>query len=112
MKAGDLKHYATLQNKNTTVTVDGHGTVVPVGSAWIDTATGIPTKIETLSGREAELARQIVASADSRITLRYIAGVTPESRFVWNNRIFNVQWINNTNQQNFELICLTQEVIQ
>ena len=112
MEAGKLRHYATLQNKviGDTATSRGYPTGSGSGDIWQDIATAVPTEIVTLVGREAENARQIVASADHRIRLRYISGVSTRSRFVWNSRIFNVVWFNNVDQQDRELICLCTEV--
>lgn len=112
MEAGKLKHYVTLQNK-TNIAVGSRGQLIGSGSGekWQDVYDEpIPAEVVTLAGREAEIARQIVPSADTRIRLRFVAGVTPFSRFVWDSRKFNVVWVNNTNQQNFELVCLCQEV--
>lgn len=106
MQAGKLRHYVTLQNKQATTT----GSRGQVTNTWEDTQGNIPAEIVTLNGREAEIARQMVASADTRVRLRYVANVTPASRFVWESRVFNILWVNNTDQRNRELVCLCQEV--
>ena len=62
MKAGTRKHYMTLM-RPATVT-DDHG-----GAKGLDDviAKDVPCSLETLGGREAELARQNFATASAKV---------------------------------------------
>ena len=68
-------------------------------------------KIEALSGRKQEIARQIVASATHEITIRYLAGVTPECKVVFGSRSFTIGSVLNRMENNFELVLTCTEVV-
>lgn len=105
MDAGKLRHYVTIQ----TYAETSAGSRGEKQGGWQDALATVPAEIVTLTGRELELARQIIAQASVRIRLRYHVGVTTKSRIVWNGRVFNVVHVNNVDQRNRELVCLCSE---
>lgn len=71
--AGEMRHQVTIKEhkiESGSTAVDTYGQVSASSTAW---ATGITTraKIEQLSGRELELARQNYATATHRVTIDY-----------------------------------------
>lgn len=111
MRPNKCRHYGQLQNKSTDVVLTSRGQIKASAEKWVVTTDNVPLEIVTLTGREAELARQIVASADTKITLRWIPDVTIFSRFVWNGHEYYVNWTDNVDQRNRELKCLCTEKI-
>lgn len=106
MRAGKLRHYVNVEHKVTTGPTDTRGHTV---AEWQTLYADVPAEVVTLSGREVELARQITASADHRITIRYHSGITEEMRFALGDRVFNIVWINNVDQRNRTLETLCTE---
>lgn len=103
--AGQLRHKININNYNESGVSDrGHKQ-----GSWQTVHSNIPASIEFLTGREAEIAHQIVASADYKITLRYLPNVTETSQIVLNDRVFNIVKINNVQQRNRKLICFASE---
>lgn len=66
MTAGDLIHRVTVQNR--TETDDGHGGFTV---AWSAVQARIAARVEELSGRELERAKQIDPRATHRVALPY-----------------------------------------
>lgn len=100
MKAGKLRHHVNIFTRNVNST-DSHGHYV-LGDP-VQLYSDIPASIETLTGREAELARQIVASADTKITLRWLPNITPICWIEWNGITYNINAINNIENRDREL---------
>lgn len=67
-------------------------------------------RIEYLTGREAEIAQQISAESTHKITIRYNADVTPESRIQFGTRIFEIVAINNPEEKNEQQILTCKEI--
>jgi SPP1 family predicted phage head-tail adaptor len=103
--AGKLRHVLTLQQRDTAIGSRGQK-----ASTFATLAT-IRGAIETLGGREAELARKLSADATLKVTVRYYyPGLTVEHRFLFGSRILNIGHVNNWLQRNEWLICLCAEV--
>lgn len=103
--AGTLRHKVNINNYSESGVSDrGHKQ-----GSWQTTHSNIPASIEFLTGREAEIAHQIVASADYKITLRYLPNVTETSQIVWDDHVFNIVKVNNVQQRNRKLICFASE---
>lgn len=58
--------------------------------SWNTVAAGVPAAIEPLSGREYFGMQQATAVADSRITIRWMAGVTSKMRVQYGERQFEI----------------------
>lgn len=104
--AGDLRHSVALQRYTSTTGDRGQ----PV-KTWTTYAT-VPAMIEELTGRKLELARQQVATATHKITLRYYSGVTVKDRVLYDGKAYGIGDITDRNLMHFslELLATTQEV--
>jgi SPP1 family predicted phage head-tail adaptor len=102
--AGQIRHVLTLQQRDTTI-----GTRGQKASTFTALAT-VRGAIETLGGREAELARKLSADATLKVTVRYYPGVTVEHRFLFGTRALNIGHVANWRERNEWLICLCAEV--
>lgn len=79
---------------------------------WVTTYSGVPMGITELTGRQLELAHQLVATATHKISLRWINGIVPTSmRILFNNRIFKISHVNEFDFRNryLELTCEEQK---
>ena len=105
MQAGKLRHRVDIQSLDTS-DVDGRGHPT---NEWVDLYTCIPAEIITLGGREAELARQLVANADTRITIRYMDNINTKNKIIFGDRTFGIGAVNNVDQRNNTLIFTCKE---
>lgn len=101
--AGRIRHRLTLQRRDSTIGSRGQK-----ATTFSDVAT-MRAAVETLSGREAEQARRLFASATLKVTTRYIAGVTVEDRFALGDRVLNIGHVHNWRERNEWLIILCAE---
>ncbi len=101
---GELRHVITVENYTATG-ADGHGQ--PTGS-W-STAETTYARIETLSGRLGEYARQLVQTATHRVAMRYTSNLTHRSRINFGGRIFAVGHVENVDERNQWLIATVAE---
>jgi SPP1 family predicted phage head-tail adaptor len=83
MKAGELRHRVQIQKRSVSYDSRGHES-----ESW-QTVGSVASKVEELSGRELERARQQVAEANISVTLRKVEIATLD-RLVFNNRILQV----------------------
>jgi SPP1 family predicted phage head-tail adaptor len=97
IQPGKLRHSVTIQKL--TGTLDAAGQEV---QAW-ETYGVRWAAIEPLQGRELFSARQIHAEITTRITVRYLAGVTPKMRVLFGSRTFDIQEVINPEERNAEL---------
>lgn len=77
---------------------------------WTDGDT-VWAAVQPLSGKELEHAQAIKAQINTKIVIRYHAGVTPASRIKFNGRLFHVVSVINTDELNTELVCFCEEVV-
>lgn len=88
MQIGRLRHRITIQQA--TITRGDRGAEV---LTWSDIAT-VYADIRTVGGQEQVLASQLeVATLLHTITIRYRAGIVPKMRVKWDQRIFAVEAI-------------------
>ncbi|MGI5892088.1 MAG: phage head closure protein [Bacillota bacterium] len=104
MKIGDLRHRVTLQQK--TVIEDD---LKQHTENWTDIAT-VWARIEPLSGREYFAARQENTEVTTRITIRYLPGITTDSRVVFGGRVFEVLSAIDPEERCESLILMCNEV--
>lgn len=101
---GELRHRASIEGKPTTpAAVDTRGGSVAMWTArfsrWV--------KIEALSGRKLELARQLVPTCTHVVTLRYSPLVTVRDRVIYKGRKLYVGHLNDVEERRvrLELTC-------
>jgi SPP1 family predicted phage head-tail adaptor len=105
MKIGPLRHKITIQQK--VPSRDSYGAEVITWDDFLEAWASI----EPLSGREYFLAQQMQAAVDHKITMRYQAGILPEMRVKWNDRIFDIKAILNTEERNIEVVLMCKEFV-
>lgn len=103
MRAGRLRHRITIQNPTKQRNAVGE-TVL----AWTDLAT-VPAAVEPVSGKEFFAAKQIIAEVTHKIRTRYLLGVSPQSRILFNGREFEVNSVINPDERNRELEIMATE---
>lgn len=103
LRAGQLRHRLTIQSRSTAVGTRGQSTEV-----WADVEKRWG-QVESLAGNEAEKARQIVATATAKITMRAPRSyaLTTEHRVLFGSQVFGVGSISETAEyrDDIELLC-------
>jgi len=94
----------TVQSQATTLGDRGQKT-----AAWANQTPQARAKIETLSGREAENARQNYASATLKVTMRYWPGLTPKHRLLFGSRVLEIGHVDDLEQRNEWHVLLCSE---
>lgn len=103
MRAGHLRHRIVIQQS--IITRDSYGQ--PVAS-WVSVAT-VWAAIEPLSGRELIAAQAVQSEITTRISLRYLPGITSAMRVVHGTRIYNIKTLLNLDERNRELQLMCSE---
>jgi SPP1 family predicted phage head-tail adaptor len=105
INAGELRHRVVIEEREKTGETDrGRPTYrwKSLGRFW--------AKVEPLTGREAEMTRQMVATATHKVTLRYRALSAETNRIVFNDRVFNIGFVANVEERNVKLeVTCTEE---
>lgn len=104
MRAGDLRHQIEIQRY--TETSNDFGEVI---EAW-NTINTVKANITPLSGKEYYASKQVNAETTHQVFIRYISGLKPADRVVFNGRVFNILSIINYKEKNIslELLCTEQ----
>lgn len=105
LKIGKLKHRVTIQEYTTTR--DSFGAEI---EAWVDIAT-VWASVEPLTGREYFQMQQINTEISTKVTMRFKAGVTVKMRLIYNNRIFEIISLINTEEKDVQLVLMCREMI-
>ena len=95
MRAGDLRHYVTIQMP------DDAGNVWNGTRTWHTYAT-VWAKIEPVSGSESpdSATKKVQSDTTHLITMRYIRGLKPSMRFSFESRYLYPQVIRNIDERN------------
>ena len=101
-----LRHRVTFQ-KPSGKTTNSMGETVPV---YINFAT-VWASVQPFKGREYHEAQKIRAETTYKITMRYLAGVTPDMRIKHHNKTLEIQSILNIDERNVELQIIASEVV-
>ncbi len=105
MRAGRLGHIVDIQEA--TETQDEYGSM---GRTW-ETILARRAFVKPLSGREAEVARQIVATATHEVRMRYLSMLTPAHRLQFGTRTFEIGQKLNVDERNRELVLICTEQV-
>ena len=107
INAGELNKRLTIQYAAITRNTDGAEINI-----WTTLST-VYGKIRPLPGRSKEYigADQVIAEASLEITIRYKTGINPRMRFKYGNKIYEILFIQNTNEANVQLVCACKEVV-
>ena len=101
---GRLRHRVTLQQP--VDTDDGSG---GTARTWADVVT-LWARIEPLDAGERVGAERIEAAADTRVTIRWRAGVTHAMRFSFGTRVFEIRGLTDREERHRFLDCLCEEI--
>jgi len=82
MRAGSLRHRVTIQQPVVDTAWGGATTWEEFAKVW--------AAIEPLRGRELIAAQQVQSETTAKITIRYLAGITPDMRILHGSRIFEL----------------------
>jgi SPP1 family predicted phage head-tail adaptor len=105
MKIGRLRHRIKLQTY--TAFRDSFGAEEP---EWTDVAT-VWASVTPASGKEYFASAQTNAELTTKITMRYLSGITPNMRVVFDERIFEIVSVLNYEERNVELNLLCKESV-
>ncbi len=104
MRSGNLKHKITIQTYSKTQ--NGFGEVI---KSWVDFKI-VYASITPLSAKEFYKAGT-KAEATHKIDIRYIIGVKPKMRVLYDNRVFNIKSGINIREENKTLRLICEEWI-
>ena len=103
MRAGTLRHKVAIEQRS--VTTDTYGgevvTWLPFTTAWAD--------IQPLSGREMIAAQAVQSEITSKVIMRYIPGVLPSMRVVFEGRYYDIQSVIDWGMRHQELNLMCSE---
>lgn len=104
MRAGNLRHVITIQEK--TLTSDGMGGNT---EAWATFAI-VRAAIWPVSAKERVSNQQLEHEITHKIRVRYFSGVTAAMRVVFDSRTFEILSIVNWEERNITLDLICEEV--
>lgn len=99
MRAGRLNKRITIQSPATGQDATGEPT-----TGWTDVAT-VGASIVDVSGREYVAAGGLQNSAQTKITIRYRAGIVPSMRVVHGSDAYNVEAVLGQDKRSLLLMC-------
>ncbi len=105
MKIGKLRHKITIQEY--IATRDSFGAEV---QTWTDKASAFAS-ITPVSGKEYFATQQWNAEVTTKITMRYLQGITPKMRVLFGSRIFEILSVLNFEERNIELNLMCKEAV-
>lgn len=105
MRAGELRHRVTIQQKS--VTRDSYGAEV---ITWTDVAT-VWAAVEPLRGREFLEAKQIQSETAYRVRIRHRSDVDTDMRVMWNSRTLEIVAVLDIGGLGRELELMCREVV-
>jgi SPP1 family predicted phage head-tail adaptor len=98
-----MRKRVTIQQE--TPTSDGAGGYALV---WINVMT-IWAEIEPITGQKVFTDGHLEGHVTHHITMRYATGITTDMRVTYNNRLFNIRAVLNTDEQNRWTELLVEE---
>lgn len=104
LRSGELRHRITIEAR-----AAGTGTRGESTGSW-STAVERWASIRTLSGDEAERARQRSPEARLEVRIRYWAGLTTRHRIKFGSRILQIGFVEDVDQLHVEMVLLCSEV--
>lgn len=84
MRAGKLRHKVTIQQRANTT--DAFGGMV---TTWSDVAT-VWASVEPMTARELASASATYPEVTTKITMRYMSGVTAANRIIFEGKHYNL----------------------
>lgn len=94
---GDIEQYTVLQNE----TGEPEKEWAPFAVRWMS--------IDPIEGREFWAAQQVNAEVTHRIRLRYLEGLSPKMRIVFQGRVFQIDSVRNLSERRTEMEVMAIE---
>lgn len=104
MQAGALRHFVSIESQSITRSATGEAS-----STW-NTFAQVYARIEPLSGKEFFAAQETQNEASTRITIRYLQGVTEDMRVLHAGRVYHVDVVLNINERDIMMQLMCHEV--
>ena len=98
MRAGSRRCFITVQAA--TQVKQANGSMLATWSTFIQ----VWASIETLKAYEKAAVVSSWPGADQKISFRYVAGILPTMRILFNNKIYSILGINNVDERNRDLV--------
>ncbi|QRN84841.1 phage head closure protein [Clostridia bacterium] len=105
MKIGRLRKQIAIE-----VSMTGRDSFGAETSEWVQFAK-VWAEVSPISGKEYVSFSQVNAEITTKITIRYLAGLTTEMRVLFKDRIFEIISIINYEEKNVSLLLMCKEVI-
>lgn len=105
MRAGQLRHRVTIQQKDPTQ--DQYGEQVPT---WNQVAE-VWAAVEPLRGREFLEAQRVGAEVTTRIRIRHRDEITPEMRVVWGDHVYDIKAVIHVEERQREIHLMCKELV-
>ena len=79
-----------------------------MAASWAALASSLPATITPLRGDERVRGAETGGEVSHKVTIRYLAGVTPKHRIKFGSRYFDIQSVINVQERNrmIELMCV------
>lgn len=104
MRAGELRHRVTLEQR--TQTVASQGSLTPI---WQGVAT-VWAAVEPVGGDEGERGKHADATITHRVRIRYRPDVSPKMRVSYGDRRLEVVAVLNQEERDREVFLMCREV--
>jgi SPP1 family predicted phage head-tail adaptor len=101
--SGRLNHKIVIQERTETKNSVGEDI-----TTW-DTYKWTWAQVTPLTGKEYFSKNEFQSTITNKIYMRYLTGVTPDMRIVWDSRTFDIISVINTDERNRELILMVEE---
>lgn len=105
-RAGAMRHRIAIQVRSTTQTPSGQPAFV-----WTNLAEVAAAVEPLMGGREILASSERQARIPTRFRIRYLAGVLPKMRIVWDSRWFDISEVQQPRGIKHELVIWTEELV-
>lgn len=106
IRIGEMRHRVSIQKQ--TKSRDGFGDPKDV---WREVVSR-RSSVEPLVGREFFAAQERGAKVTTKLRMRYVAGVVPSMRIVWDNRWFDIVSAQQVKGKKHELLIIADERVE
>jgi len=105
MRTGSLRHYVEIHAL--TIIEDDIGNQT---EEWAKVAE-VWAAVEPLQGDEKLAAAYIQAETTHKVTIRYLAGITPANRLLFDGRTLEIESVRNLEERSRELVLMCKEKV-
>lgn len=105
VRTGQRRCFVTIEVP--TQTKQNNGSMLTVWNRYVQ----LWASIETLRGNEKATAVAVWPSANQKITFRYVEGILPTMRVVFNNMIYSILNVNDIDFRNRDIVLTTNSGI-